>query len=199
VTEIALKLQDFNLQTRVTVSSSRSIAVIGLFSALYIVTSGLTSFVTQVGYPEHFLRGILMTAVILRTGRKWSATIMGVVCGLVFALVVPAPAPYLLPSTIISGIVFDLALIIGSKYDVASRSQTRLLIGAGLSGLGESVVALSVLTIFAPGYLGKSFNALTIAWSADVVLNIILSIIGALIAFRYLLRKPLPRQSELTV
>ncbi len=123
---------------------------------------------------------------------------MGVVCGLVFALVVPAPAPYLLPSTIFSGLVFDLALIIGSKYAEASKSQTRLLVGAGLSGLGESVVALTILTVYAPGYLGKSFNALTIAWSADVVLNIVLSVIGAFLAFRYLSGRPLPKQNELT-
>jgi hypothetical protein len=139
-----------------------------------------------------------MTAVILRTGRKWSATMMGVVSGLVFFLVVPAPAPYLLVSTIFSGVVFDLALLIGTKYAEASKSQTRLLVGAGLSGLGESAVALTILTVFAPGYLGASFDALAIAWSADVVLNIVLSVIGAFLAFRYLSRKPLPKQNELT-
>ena len=122
---------------------------------------------------------------------------MGVVCGLVFALVVPAPAPYLLPSTIFSGLVFDLALIIGSKYEKSSKSQTRLLTGAGLSGLGESIVALTILTVFAPSFLGKSFDALTIAWSADLALNVILSVIGAFLAFRYLSRKPLPKQNEL--
>ena len=173
------------LQAPVQISSSRSIAMIGLFSALYIVTSGLTSVITQVGYPEHFLRGIFMSSLILTTRRKWSATLMGVVCGLVF-LAVPAPAPYLFPSTIVSGVVFDLALIIGTKYGESAISQTRLLVGAGLSGFGESVVALLILTIFTPGILGKTFDALALAWSADIILNIILSIAGAYIAFRYL-------------
>jgi uncharacterized membrane protein AbrB (regulator of aidB expression) len=158
--------------------------MIGLFSALYIVTSGLTSVITQVGYPEHFLRGIFMSSLILTTRKRWSATLMGIVCGIVF-LAVPAPAPYLLPSTIVSGVVFDLALIIGSKYG-ESLSQPRLLAAAGLSGLSESVVGLFIITMFTPGILGKTFDALAIAWSADIVLNIILSIIGAYIAFRYL-------------
>lgn len=158
--------------------------MIGLFSALYIVTAGLTSVVTQVGYPEHFLRGIFMSSLILSTRRRWSATMMGIVCGIIF-LAVPAPAPYLLPSTVASGVIFDLALIIGSKYG-ESLSQNRLLAGAGLSGLGESFVALMILTIFTPGILGKTFDAIAVAWSADIVLNILLSIAGAFIAYKYL-------------
>ncbi len=165
--------------------------MIGLFSALYIVTAGLTSVITQVGYPEHFLRGIFMSSLILTTRRKWSATLMGVVCGLVF-LAVPAPAPYLLPSTVVSGVVFDLALIVGTRYG-STLTQTRLMVGAGLSGFGESVVALLILTMFTPGILGKTFDALALAWSADIVLNIILSIAGAYIAFRYLGNR-VPRQ-----
>jgi len=176
----------------VQVSRSRSIALIGLFSALYIVTSGLTSVITQVGYPEHFLRGILMSALILSTRRRWSATLMGIVCGVVF-VAVPAPAPYLFPSTVISGVIFDLALIIGTKYGGSSISQLRLLTGAGLSGLGESVVALLILTIFTPSTLGKTFDALAIAWSADIVLNVVLSIVGAFIAYKYL-NDRFPRQ-----
>jgi len=160
--------------------------MIGLFSALYIVTASLTSFVTQVGYPEHFLRGIFMSALILSTRRKWSATMMGIVCGVVFFLVVPAPAPYLLVSTIVSGLIFDLVLIIGTKYG-ETLTQQRLLTGAGLSGLGESFVALLILTeLGTPGILGKTFDAIAVAWSADIVLNILLSIIGAFIAFKYL-------------
>lgn len=110
---------------------------------------------------------------------------MGIVCGIVF-LAVPAPAPYLLPSTITSGIIFDLALVLGSKYGESSITQSRLLVGAGVSGLGESVVALMILTVFTPGILGKTFDALALAWSADIVLNIVLSIAGAYIAYRYL-------------
>jgi hypothetical protein len=139
-----------------------------------------------------------MTAVILQTGRKWSATMMALVCGLVFALVVPAPAPYLLPSTFVSGLIFDIALIIGSKYSESSKSQTRLLLGAGLSGLGESIVALTVLTAFAPNVLVRTSGTILAAWSADLVLNVVLSVAGAFLAFRYLARRSLPRKTVLT-
>jgi hypothetical protein len=158
--------------------------MVGLFSALYIVTAGLTSVITQVGYPEHFLRGIFMSALVLSTrGKRWCATMMGIVCGIVF-LTVPAPAPYLLPSTVASGVIFDLVLIVSSKYG-ETLTQNRLLAGAGLSGLAESFIALMILSVFTT-ILGKTFDAIALAWSADIVLNIVLSIIGAFIAYKYL-------------
>ena len=162
---------------------SRTIAMIGLFSALYIVSSGIVSFVSQVGYPEHFLRGLLMTALILRTGKKWSATLMGAVCGIIFVLVVPSPAPYLLASTFVSGLVFDLVLMIGS-YARSVRSTPKLLVGVAVSGVAESLVALAILTY--AGFFGKAFAALAYAWSTDVFLNIILSVIGAVLAIWFL-------------
>jgi hypothetical protein len=175
--------------TQTKVTSSRAIAIIGLFAALYIVTSGLASFISMLGYPEHFLRGILMTAVILRTDRKWSATMMGLVSGLVFAVAVPAPAPYLLPSTFVSGVVFDLVLLAGTSYVLAAKSRTRLLIGAAISGFAESIVALGILTYFSSSTLGSTARAIAIAWSADIVLNIVLSAAGAILAYRFLFPK----------
>jgi hypothetical protein len=125
-----------------------------------------------------------MTGLILATGRKWSATMMGAVCGIVFLIVVPSPAPYLLASTFVSGLVFDLVLIIGS-YAKSIRSVPRVLVGAAVSGVAESIVALAILTY--AGFFGsKSFAALGVAWSTDVVLNIVLSLIGALLAIRFL-------------
>ena len=177
-------------------SSSRWVAFVGLFSALYIVTASIASFVTQVGYPEHFLRGILMTALVLQTRKKWSATMMGVVCGIIFAVLVPAPAPYLLPSTVLSGLIFDLALF-GFKSDTqASMSNKRLIFAAGISGFAESLVALAILTMFAPKILGDTLNAIVVAWSVDAVLNIILSVVGASIAIAYLVTRIRNRRQQ---
>ena len=177
-------------QTReYSVSASRAIAIIGLFSALYIVSAGLVSslFGDAVrGYPEHFLRGILMTVVVVRTGKKWSATTMGLVCGIVFGIVVPAPAPYILVSTIVSGLVFDLALT-GRHYLSVIRSFSRVVFGAAVSGVAESVVALLILS--AVGFFGYSFSVLSAAWSADIILNIVLSSLGGVIAFRLMGRR----------
>lgn len=160
--------------------------MIGLFSALYIVSSGIVSYISQVGYPEHFLRGLLMTALIIRTRKKWSATLMGAVSGIVFVVVVPSPAPYLLASTFVSGLVFDLVLMTRSYFN-SIRSTPMVLTGVAISGLAESLVALAILTY--AGFFGKVLTALIYAWSTDVVLNIILSIIGALIAIRFLPRR----------
>jgi hypothetical protein len=164
-------------------TSTRSLATIGLFAALYLISSGIVSYITQLGYPEHLLRGFLMTGLILQTRRKWSATIMGGVCGLVFLLAVLSPAPYLLPSTLVSGLIFDLVLMIGSYAD-SVRSVARIIIGAAVSGVAESLVALAILTY--AGFFGaKAFEALAAAWSLDVVLNIILSCVGAVLALRF--------------
>jgi hypothetical protein len=164
--------------------------MIGLFSALYIVSSGIVSYITQVGYPEHFLRGILMTALILRTGRKWSATMMGAVCGVVFLVVVPSPAPYLLASTFVSGLVFDLVLMVGS-YAKSIRSTSRVLVGAAVSGVAESIVALTIITAIAATQIfgTKTLTGLSIAWSTDIVLNIVLSLVGAVLAIRFLSKR----------
>jgi len=172
------------------VTSSRALAIIGLFSALYIVSSGIVSFITQVGYPEHFLRGILMTAVVLQTRRKWSATMMGAVCGIVFLFAVPSPAPYLLFSTFVSGLIFDLILMIGS-YANSIRSVARVLVGVAVSGVAESVVALTILTSLAAAKVfgTSSFSGLSVAWSIDIVLNIVLSVIGALLAIKFFSKK----------
>ena len=130
-----------------------------------------------------------MTAVILRTGRKWSATMMGLVSGLVFAIAVPSPAPYLLPSTFVSGLVFDLVLLMGTSYALAAKSRSRLLIGAAVSGLAESIVALGILTYFSSSTLGATARAIETAWSLDVVLNIVLSAAGAILAYKFLFPK----------
>jgi hypothetical protein len=71
-------------QNEEPVSSTRAAATIGLFSALYIVTAGLAGYLFESGFVEHFIRGILMTGVIVTTRRMWSATLMGLVSGLVF-------------------------------------------------------------------------------------------------------------------
>jgi hypothetical protein len=126
-----------------------------------------------------------MSSLILMSRRKWSATLMGIVCGIIF-FTIPAPAPYLLPSTVISGLIFDLVLIIGTKNGATSISQTLLLTGAGLSGLAESLVALTIITLYNPSILEKVISSLAVTWTADLVLNIVLSIVGAFIAFKYL-------------
>jgi hypothetical protein len=126
----------------------------------------------------------------------WSATIMGLVSGLVF-LAVPSPYPpvFLLISTVISGLVFDLALVIGGSYSKSAQSRFKVLVGSGISGVAESVSLLSLITFGGFSSILTTFSGLlkvlsvsTIAgaWSVDIVLNIALSLLGSYIAFAYI-------------
>ncbi len=180
------------------VSNTRALALIGLFSALYIVTAavigtitgpGLAAVLLSGGYPEHILRGIFMAGVVISTRRMWSATAMGIVCGLVFLLTVPAPADalYLFPATVAAGIVYDLTLRAGKQgYAQAATSKRGVLLGAGVSGIAESIVALSILTfIFHYPFVLVSW----LYWTVDIPVNFVLSVLGASIAAAYMLRR----------
>lgn len=109
---------------------------------------------------------------------------MGAVSGVVFMIVVPSPAPYLLASTFVSGLVFDLVLTAG-LFSKSIRSVSKILLAAAISGSAESLTALSVLT-YAGFFETKAFDVLFIAWFADVMLNIVLSVLGALVAVKFL-------------
>jgi hypothetical protein len=173
-----------------TMSATRALAIIGVMSALYIVSAGLVSSLfgyAVKGYPEHFLRGILMTIVVISTGRRWSATIMGVVCGLVFAVAVPAPAPYLLASTIVSGLVFDLALMGKGPFSRIVSSVWRVTLGSMVSGLAESLVALTILTL--AGVLNGIFYTIAALWETDIALNLVLSALGAIVGIMIIRRR----------
>jgi uncharacterized membrane protein YqaE (UPF0057 family) len=126
----------------------------------------------------------------------WSATLMGLVSGLVF-LAVPSPYPpvFLLISTVISGLVFDLVLVAGGSYSKGAQSRFKVLVGSGISGVAESVSLLSLITFGGFASILTTFSGLlklltvsTVAgaWSVDIVLNITLSLLGSYIAFAYI-------------
>ena len=180
-------------------SRTRTIALIGLFSALYIVLAGVVgSFLGTLaqGYPEHFLRGLLMAALVVRTRKMWSATTMGVVCGLVFAAVPsPYPAVFITISTVLSGLVFDISLATVGSYAQSTASKFRVMLGSGISGVVESVSLLSLVTFYGLGGKLITFSALakilsistiSVAWGIDIVFNIVLSLFGAYIAYAYI-------------
>jgi hypothetical protein len=184
------------------VSNTKAVALIGLFSALYVVTAavigtitgpGLAAVLLSGGYPEHILRGIFMAGVVISTRRMWSATLMGIVCGLVFLLTVPAPADalYLFPATAGAGLVYDLTLkFSAASYAQAATSKRKVLLGAGVSGIAESIIALSILTfVFHYVFALISVVPVWMYWSVDIPVNFVLSVLGASIAAAYMLRR----------
>lgn len=175
------------VRTEITpLSASKAIAMIGMYSALYIVAGGILGFVFQANsrFIEHFIRGALMTGVVLTTRKKWSATMMGVASGIVFVLAVPSPEQYLLASSFVAGLTFDMVVMAGTPYEKGSISKSRLLVAAGISGIAESVIVLSFL-YFLGFPLGSSL--LSIASGLEIITNLVLSVIGAAIGIVLLL------------
>ena len=161
---------------------SKSLAVIGLVSALYIVSGGLLGIVVGPflrGYPAHFMRGWLMSAVAAYSRRMWSASLMGLISGLLFLVIVPAPAPYLPLASFMAGVVYDLVCSLGGGYGVNARAWRRIIPAIALSGFAESVVALAVLTFM--GIIEAGAFVLAIIWAVAISANILLSILGSLV------------------
>ena len=192
-----------------TSSRTRAIALIGLFSALYILLAGIAGSMLGTaaqGYPEHFIRGLLMAALVVRTKKMWSATTMGVVCGLVFAAVPsPYPAVFISISTIISGFVFDLSLFVGGSYAKSTLSRFKVMVGSGISGVAESVSALGLITLYGLGSALMTFSGLAralsvstvaVAWAIDIAFNIVLSLLGSYLAFAYISPSPKTRKAK---
>jgi len=161
---------------------SKSIAFIGVFSALYAAGGLVTGFLSGPllrGYPTHFLRGWFMSSVAAYSRRMWSATAMGLIAGIVFLITIPAPAPYLLASSLAAGLVYDLSLRLGNHYSRNARGKRRIIFSTTLSGVAESVTALSILTLI--GLFQVTPVVLLLIWIIGIALNILISNIGALL------------------
>ena len=161
---------------------SRSLAVIGLVSALYILAGGLLGIVVGPflrGYPAHFMRGWLMSAVAAYSKRMWSASLMGIISGLLFLVIVPAPAPYLPLASLAAGVVYDLICKIGGRYGDNAKSGKRILAAISISGMAESIVALSILTFV--GFIAVQGSLLAMIWAAAILANVVLSALGSLV------------------
>ncbi|MEM2514993.1 MAG: hypothetical protein QXQ70_04045 [Candidatus Caldarchaeum sp.] len=157
--------------------STKNLSVIALSAAFYVLMSALFGLTLPAarGYPAHFFRGLVMSAVAAYSGRMWSVTSMSVVAGLVLLGVVPAPAPYLFFSTTAAGLVYDLSL--GKKYADVCRKPRRILAGTLVSGLAEALVAMSILTYV--GLFQAQLQMLAVIWVGAIAANLVLSAAGA--------------------
>ncbi len=157
--------------------STKNLAAIALFAAFYILTTAVTGIVLPVlrGYPAHFFRGLSMSACAAFSRARWSVSVMSVISGLVFLAVVPAPAPYLLFSTVGAGVVYDLCM--GRAYQQSARRFGRITVGTLLSGLVEGVIAMAVLTYV--GLFNVRPELLAVIWVGAIAANMVLSTIGA--------------------
>ncbi len=174
----------------VTAPASKSVAVIGLLSALYVVGGVLVGNALGPllrGYPAHFLRGFLMSSAAAYAGRAWSATMMGAIAGVIMLVTIPAPAPYLPLASLAAGVAYDTACRAGGSYVENSRKKGRILIATSLSSISESIVALSILT--ALGIIEAPLSIIILIWLAAMAGNILISNAGAAVTLWILIRR----------
>ncbi|MEM4642923.1 MAG: hypothetical protein QXF36_07130 [Candidatus Caldarchaeum sp.] len=166
--------------------STKQLSIIALSAAFYVLMGAITGLVLPAarGYPAHFFRGLAMSAAGAYTRRMWSVTVMSLIAGVLFMVLVPAPAPYLLFSTVAAGLLYDLSM--GRNYPDVCRKRRRITMATVVSGLGEAVVALGILTYV--GLFNVQPSALAVIWIVTIAANLVLSTAGAQVTVALLRR-----------
>lgn len=140
------------MQHRQTSATSRYVALVAALTALYSVygyVSGIQfRFVTR-SFDLFFLLPVFFAVLVSLTGRRWSATLLSTIVGVLFlsdSSVVPL-APHITISLIVNGLVFDLYLQESktSPYDLSKR---QLVTAAVLGNFAMAVSGLLVFQVF---------------------------------------------------
>lgn len=183
------------------VSRSKIVAFSGLFAAAYLAYG----FISSVSFGQvlhsvdiHLVRALLMATLAAVLGYTGGPSVMGTVSGILLAgsPFGGASKAFLLPSTLAAGLVFDLAMK-GGKYSNNVKRLGRIGLASGLSGLAESVVvtggltaigfpfqeAAALISIVIPGV------GLTHVWIYLLGRNLVMSLIGGLLAFIIIRRR----------
>ena len=160
--------------------TSRDLALVAGLTGLYLVygyTSGVTLGHTILELDLFFLISALFTIVISMTGKRWSATLLGTVNGLILLGEPNAPLAITL-SLIPNGLVFDLAL--HTRNETTNElSRKRFVIAGGLGNLAMAISGLVILQ--AVGFFqGKGLDFILATSVIALVTNPIVGAIGAL-------------------
>jgi hypothetical protein len=159
-------------------STSRYLALLAGLTALYLVygyASGVALGHAIFELDLFFLISALFTILVCLTGRPWSATILGIINGLLLFGDPNAPVGIGL-SLIPNGLVFDLTLRGGNRF-AQSLSKKRLILAGALGNLAMAVTG--ILIAEAGGVLGTGLP-LIISLVIAVVGNPIVGALGAL-------------------
>ena len=154
--------------------TSRYLALVAGFTALYLVygyASGVALGHIIFELDLFFLISALFTILVSLTGRNWSATILGVITGLLLFGDPNAPVGIGL-SLIPNGVVFDLVLRGKGLTETASRSR---FVVAGAAG--NFAMAIAGLLI---AYAGGVFPAGLAGTIGVIVASIGNPVVGAL-------------------
>ncbi len=160
--------------------TSRDLALVAGLTGLYLVygyASGVTFGHTILELDLFFLISALFTIAVSMTGKRWSATLLGTVNGLILLGEPNAPLAITL-SLIPNGLVFDLALYTRS-YTVDGLSRKRFVIAGTLGNLAMAISGLVILQ--AIGFFqGKALDFILATSIIALVTNPLVGAIGAL-------------------
>lgn len=157
--------------------------LIALFSAIYVaysyVSSATVGGVTH-GLDTNLVRSalfVLLTALAMKFG---ASTLMGIICGAVFALAIPAPFPiYLLPAVFLYGLTYDLYMRVLGFSTHATKAK-HVIMATIFSSAVMSIVALTALTWV--GVLPT--EGLVYIWSFGLLGDIVMGLIGSILGLR---------------
>ncbi len=160
--------------------TSRDLALVAGLTGLYLVygyASGVTFGHTILELDLFFLISALFTIVVSMTGKRWSATLLGTVNGLILLGEPNAPLAITL-SLIPNGLVFDLAFYTRNEK-INELSRKRFVIAGGLGNLAMAISGLVILQ--AVGFFqGKGLDFFLATSVIALVTNPIVGAIGAL-------------------
>jgi len=160
--------------------TSRDLALVAGLTGLYLVygyASGVTLGHTILELDLFFLISALFTIIVSMTGKRWSATLLGTINGLILLGEPNAPVAITL-SLIPNGLFFDLALYT-RDHTIDGLSRKRLMIAGALGNLAMAISGLVILQ--AIGFFqGKGLDFILVTTVIALVTNPLVGAIGAL-------------------
>lgn len=155
-------------------TTSRYVALVAALTALYILYGYVSSVEFRTATRSldlFFLLPAFFAILVSLTGRKWSATLLATINGLVF-LGTSAPVPvHIAASLITNGLVFDLYLQRSSK-SLLDPSRKDLIIAGTLGNLAMAPVGLLILQAF-------GFPSSLVTWAIALIGDVAIGALGA--------------------
>ena len=160
--------------------TSRDLALVAGLTGLYLVygySSGVTFGHTILELDLFFLISALFTILVSMTGKRWSATLLGTVNGLILLGEPNAPLAITL-SLIPNGLVFDLARY-SHDHTIDELSRKRFVIAGALGNLAMAISGLVILQ--AIGFFqGKGLDFILATSVIALLTNPLVGAVGAL-------------------
>lgn len=177
-------LESVSVQRHVRAFTSRDLALVAAFAALYLAYGYLSSIAFRTATRSmdlFFLIALLFTVLVSMIQKPWASTLLATVSGVIF-LGTPAPfAVHIAISLIANGVVFDLYLRLMSKNRLPSPRD--VVAAAGLGNLAMS--GSGFVTLGLVGILALPVAIVVVALVADSLLGVAGALVGLGVVARF--------------